>query len=94
VPRHDLQLSPDHAVLISGILIPIRLLINGASMERNTASPTHVELDAHDVVVVGEPSARNLSWYGRRKSEQQHRQQHARHSTGTPVCLAFTSGST
>jgi VCBS repeat-containing protein len=55
VPRHDLRLSPDHAVFLDGMLIPIRLLINGASIVREAECRTvtyfHIELDAHDVLL-------------------------------------------
>jgi hypothetical protein len=55
VPRHDLQLSPDHAVLIDGKLVPIRLLINGASIQRSIGLEVvtyyHIELDTHDIVL-------------------------------------------
>jgi microcystin-dependent protein len=53
MPRHDLWLSPDHAVFLEGIddraamLVPIRYLINGATIVQETiASVTyyHVEL--------------------------------------------------
>ncbi len=55
VPRHDLRLSPDHAVLLDGMLIPVRLLANGASIapevECRMITYFHVELDAHDILV-------------------------------------------
>jgi hypothetical protein len=54
MPRRDLLLSPDHAVFLGGRLIPIRYLLNGATIaQEETASVTyfHVELDAHDLVL-------------------------------------------
>jgi len=55
VPRRELRLSPDHAVLRDGLLIPIRLLVNGASVLRDTGCRTvtyyHVELATHDVLL-------------------------------------------
>ncbi len=54
VPRRTLWLSPDHAVLVDGRLIPIRYLINGATIAtepREQVSYWHVELPAHDVVL-------------------------------------------
>ena len=55
VPRRDLRLSPDHAVFLEGALIPVRLLLNGASIvqERRTGRIRyyHVELDAHAVLL-------------------------------------------
>ncbi|MBS0639889.1 MAG: Hint domain-containing protein, partial [Proteobacteria bacterium] len=53
-PARDLFLSPDHAVFHDGRLIPARLLVNGASIMRETAwrrvTYYHVELDSHDVL--------------------------------------------
>ncbi len=54
VPARDLYLSPDHAVYVQGILIPIRLLINGASIvsvTRDQVTYFHVELARHDVIL-------------------------------------------
>jgi hypothetical protein len=55
VPRRALRLSPDHAVLIDGELVPVRLLVNGASICRDDACRSvtyyHVELDTHDVLL-------------------------------------------
>jgi hypothetical protein len=53
-PRRDLLLPPDHAVFSSGVLIPIRYLINGASVGQeqiDTVTYWHVELDRHDVLL-------------------------------------------
>jgi hypothetical protein len=52
-PRRDLFLSPDHAVFVDGALIPIRYLINDATIvQQPTDAVTywHVELLAHDVL--------------------------------------------
>lgn len=54
-PNRDLRLSPDHAVRIDDVLVPVRLLVNGATILRETQCKTvtyyHVELDAHDVLL-------------------------------------------
>jgi autotransporter passenger strand-loop-strand repeat protein/T5SS/PEP-CTERM-associated repeat protein len=53
-PGGDLLLSPDHAVFIDGVLIPIRYLLNGATVVQEAASRVtywHVELDHHDVLL-------------------------------------------
>ena len=55
VPAREVRLSPDHAVLVDGVLVPARLLVNGASIVRATECRDvvyyHVELDAHDVLL-------------------------------------------
>jgi hypothetical protein len=53
-PRRDLLLSPDHSVLVQGVLIPVRYLINGRTvLQQRPARVTylHVELDGHDVLL-------------------------------------------
>jgi Hint domain len=55
VPSRDLLLSPDHAVLRDGLLIPVKLLRNDASIARETdcrrVTYYHVELDTHDILL-------------------------------------------
>jgi hypothetical protein len=55
VPHRDLLLSPDHAVLRSGALVPVRLLLNGATIVREPPRRDvlyyHIELDAHDILL-------------------------------------------
>ncbi|MBN9507585.1 MAG: Hint domain-containing protein, partial [Alphaproteobacteria bacterium] len=53
-PRRALWLSPDHAVFVAGVLIPIRCLVNGATIAREDRAAVvyhHVELDRHDVLL-------------------------------------------
>lgn len=53
VPHRDLMLSPDHAVLVGAALVPIRYLLNGATIVQEPAETItyfHVELAAHDVL--------------------------------------------
>jgi phospholipase/lecithinase/hemolysin len=53
-PRHDLRVSPDHAVFVEGVLIPVRYLLNAATVQQeDVASVTywHVELPAHGVLL-------------------------------------------
>jgi len=55
VPRLDVLLSPDHSVLIEGELIPVRLLLNDATIKRERVEAVtyfHVELPAHDIILV------------------------------------------
>jgi hypothetical protein len=54
MPATDLVLSPDHAVFVDRVLIPIRLLINGRTVRQipvETVSYYHVELAEHDVLL-------------------------------------------
>jgi fibronectin-binding autotransporter adhesin len=55
IPNRDLFLSPEHAVLTDGGLVPVRLLVNGASIqrvsERRRVTYYHVELETHDILL-------------------------------------------
>ena len=55
VPERDLRLSPDHALWLDGVLVPVKELIDGAliTLERDCAQIVyyHVELDSHDIVL-------------------------------------------
>jgi serralysin len=54
-PRRDLLLSPDHALALHGVLIPVRYLANGATIVREAwhgqITYYHVELDRHDILL-------------------------------------------
>lgn len=54
-PGRDLFLSPDHAIHTGGRLIPIRLLVNGATIRRDDHMPSvhyfHIELDRHSTLL-------------------------------------------
>ncbi len=53
-PIRDLVLSPDHAVAVDGVLIPIRYLINGRSIRQSRITDVtyfHVELARHGVLL-------------------------------------------
>ncbi len=55
IPRRDLRVSPDHAILVDGRLVCARQLVNFMSIqqERHTASVEyfHVELAAHAILL-------------------------------------------
>jgi hypothetical protein len=54
VPHRDLRLSPDHAVFVDDVLIPIKRLINGTTIERvpmDEVTYYHIELLHHDVLL-------------------------------------------
>ncbi len=53
-PTRDLFLSADHAVFVSGVLIPIKHLINGTTIAQvpvDEVTYYHVELPRHDVLL-------------------------------------------
>ena len=53
-PRADLFLSPDHAVYVGEVLIPVRHLINGSTIVQvpvERVTYYHVELAEHDVLL-------------------------------------------
>jgi hypothetical protein len=54
VPQRDVYLSPDHAVFVDGVLIPVKYLIDGAAIvqvPRDEVVYYHVELAEHDVML-------------------------------------------
>jgi hypothetical protein len=54
LPLRTLFVSPDHAIFVNGVLIPARLLVNGATLrqvERESVEYWHVELRRHGVVL-------------------------------------------
>jgi len=54
LPRRALRLSPDHAVYVGDGLIPVRYLVNGASVVQEDVDEVaywHVELRRHDVLL-------------------------------------------
>jgi hypothetical protein len=53
-PHTDLFLSPDHAVYVEGVLIPVQYLINGSTIARVPVARVtyhHIELGEHDVLL-------------------------------------------
>jgi hypothetical protein len=54
LPRRDLFLSPYHSLFLHGVLIPVKLLVNGhcvVQMPTDRITYYHVELPAHGVVL-------------------------------------------
>ena len=53
-PHSELWLSPDHAVFVGDVLIPVRCLINGSTIVQVPVDRVvyhHVELEQHDVLL-------------------------------------------
>ena len=53
-PHRPIVLSPDHAVFVDGVLVPVHLLVDGVAITRTRHARItyhHVELDRHDVLL-------------------------------------------
>ena len=64
LPHRDLFLSPDHAVYVHEVLIPIKYLINGGMIVQEPCDEVtyfHIELDQHDVLVAEGLACESLS---------------------------------
>ncbi len=55
IPERELSVSPDHALLLDGVLVPARLLVNGRTIVQDLDVPDiryfHIELDRHAVLL-------------------------------------------
>ncbi len=61
LPVRDLKVSPQHAMLIDGVMVPAAALVNGVSIVRDDSHSDvtyfHIELDGHEAVFAeGAPS--------------------------------------
>lgn len=70
VPMRDLRVSPDHAILLGCVLVPARLLLNGATIVQEHGWPNivyyHFELPRHAVVTADGAPAESWLDDGRR----------------------------
>jgi collagen type I alpha len=63
LPRRDLWLSPNHAVHVEGVLIPVRLLVDGARVVQVPLAEVryhHLELARHDILLAEAMPAESL----------------------------------
>jgi len=53
VPSRDLRISPEHAIMAQGVLVPAASLIGGAIVQEtmDEVNYYHIQLDEHDVVI-------------------------------------------
>lgn len=55
VPYKDLLITPEHCILLDGQFIPVRMLVNGATIFYDTSITEytyyHIETEAHSVIV-------------------------------------------
>ncbi len=54
LPKRELRLSPEHAIFVGGLLVPVGLLVNGQTIVRlnvDVIEYFHVELKGHDVIL-------------------------------------------
>ncbi len=71
VPSADLLLSPDHALLIDGLLVPAHALVNGDSILQEQVAEVsywHLELETHDILLAHATPAESYLDTGNRDS--------------------------
>jgi hypothetical protein len=75
VPHADLYVSGEHALLVDGLLIPARTLINGTTISRHEAFDAdeleffHIRLESHDAYLCGRGRSRDDSERGRERGQ-------------------------
>src|SRR5271165_4049402 len=77
VPMRDLWLSPGHALLLDGVLIPAEHLVNGLTILQagpvNEVEYFHIEFEAHEVILAeGAPAESYVECDNRRGFQNAH----------------------
>ena len=75
VPMRDLYLSPDHAVFVNDVLVPVKLLIDGTrvtQVKRDRVRYFHVELPRHEVILAEGLTVESYLELGDRANFNQH----------------------
>jgi hypothetical protein len=70
-PERDLYLSPDHALYLDGVLVPVKYLLNGKTIvqaRRSTITYYHIELPRHAVLLAEGLPAESLLPTGERSA--------------------------
>ena len=72
VPTRDLVLSPEHCLIIDGLCVPVKLLVNGGSIAREyPAEPFdyyHIELEKHGILTADGAAAESYLDTGNRSA--------------------------
>ena len=71
MPERDLLLSPDHAVYVDGVLIPVKHLINGKTITQTRVDSVtyyHIELAEHDILFAEGMPAESYLEIGNRRA--------------------------
>jgi hypothetical protein len=70
VPARDLFVSPEHALVIHGVFLPARLLVNGSTIRQvetvDSLEYFHLELDDHEVIFAERATAETFVDFGGR----------------------------
>jgi hypothetical protein len=99
-PQRDLYLSQEHGLLIDGVLIPVKHLVNGRSIAfdddaemSETIEYFSVELDTHEVIFAEGTAAESfryaggqIAWDNLGDYQDLYGSEHKRMSAFAPIC--------